>query len=357
MRRLLSYPFSLIWALIMSSRRNYYNSQGKKRRVKFNNPIICVGNLCLGGSGKTPHVEYLIRLLGNDFQLAVLSRGYRRITKGFLFADSSSSSETIGDESFLYYRKYSHIAVAVSEDRVEGLQKIFGKLPEIHAILLDDAYQHLSLKAGLNILLTDYYHLYPDDCVFPSGNLREPITAAKEADIIVVTKSPCIISPIDERVILNKLQPLQHQKVYFSYLRYGDLIPLTGIANTQVEEPKSVVIFTGIYNSYPLIAHLKEKYKDIQIYTCGDHHKFTKTDIEKVQYLLSRSISPHKAIITTEKDATRLLNPTIKDLVETLPIYYMPIAVDFHQKFKDDFNKQILDYVESYKGNSELHWE
>ncbi len=199
---------------------------------------------------------------------------------------------------------------------------------------MDDAYQHLSLKPGLSILLTDYYHLYPDDFVFPSGNLREPASAAKEADIIVITKSPPVISPIDERVILDKIKPLSHQKVYFSFLRYGNLIPLTKIARTQPEEPKSIVIFTGIYNSYPLITYLKEKYKDIQIYTCRDHHKFTLADIEKVKYLLNRSISPHKAIITTEKDATRLLDPSIKNEIQMLPIYYFPISVDFHQKYK-----------------------
>lgn len=349
MRRLLSFPISIIWALIMSTRRNFYNSNSEKRRVKFNKPVICVGNLCMGGSGKTPHIEYLIRLLGNDFQLAILSRGYNRSTKGFLFADSSSTSDTIGDEPLLYYKKYSHIAVSVCENRVEGLKKIWDKLPEIKAVLLDDAYQHLFLKPGLSILLTDYYHLYPDDFVFPSGNLRESANAAKEADIIVITKSPPVISPIDERVIIDKIKPLSHQKVYFSFLRYGDLIPLTGIARTQIEEPKSVVIFTGIYNSYPLITHLKEKYKDIQIYTCRDHHKFTIADIEKVKYMLNRSISPHKAIITTEKDASRLLDPSLKELIQMLPIYYVPIAVDFHQKYKEEFDNQIIEYVESYK--------
>ncbi|MDD4209108.1 MAG: tetraacyldisaccharide 4'-kinase [Bacteroidales bacterium] len=348
-RRLLSFPISVVWALIMSNRRNFYNSNSEKRRVKFNKPVISVGNLCMGGSGKTPHIEYLVRLLGGNYQLAVLSRGYGRFTKGFLFADSTSTSKTIGDEPLLYYKKYSHIAVSVCENRVEGLKTIWEKLPEIKAVLLDDAHQHLSLKPGLSILLTDYYHLYPDDFVFPSGNLREPASAAKEADIIVITKSPTVISPIDERVILDKIKPLAHQKVCFSFLRYGNLIPLTSVANTQMEEPKSVVVFTGIYNSYPLITHLKEKYKDIQIYTCRDHHKFTIADIEKVKYLLSRSISHHKAIITTEKDATRLLDPSLKDMIQMLPIYYIPIVVDFHQKYKEDFNNQILEYVESYK--------
>jgi tetraacyldisaccharide 4'-kinase len=345
MRRIFFFPISLIWSLFMTIRREFYNRNNKKRRVGFQKPIICIGNLCMGGSGKTPHTEYLIRLLSDKNQLAVLSRGYGRTTNGFLFADSLSSSSTIGDEPYLYYKKYPSVAVSVCEKRVEGVHKILEKLAEIDIILLDDAYQHLAIKAGLNILLTDYYHLYADDFVFPSGSLREPITAAKEADIIVVTKSPILISPLDERIIFDKLQPLPHQRIYFSYIRYGNLVPFTTLAKNQIEEPKSVVVFTGIYNSYPLVSYLKEKYKDIQIYTCKDNHKFTESDIDQIQYLLSRCISPYRAIITTEKDATRLLEPSIKEKVYNLPVYYIPIVVDFHPKYKDDFNREIREYV------------
>ena len=138
------------------------------------------------------------------------------------------------------------------------------------------------------------------------------------------------------------------QKVFFSFIRYGNLIPFTVVAGKQVEEPRSVVVFTGIHDSYPLISYLKERYKDIQVYTCKDHHRFTAKDIEYVQYLLNRCISPYKAIITTEKDASRLIDPSIKSLVQLLPIYYIPIVVDFHSKYKNDFNKIILDYVGSY---------
>ena len=345
MRRVIFFPISFFWSLFMTIRRGFYNRNNKKRRVGFEKPIICIGNLCMGGSGKTPHTEYIIRLLSDKYQLVVLSRGYGRTTKGFMFADSLSSSSTIGDEPYLYYKKYPSVAVSVCEKRVEGIKMIFNKLPEIDVVLLDDAYQHLELKAGLNILLTDYYHLYSDDYVFPSGNLRESPSAAKEADIIIITKSPLMISPLDERLIFDKLKPLPHQRIYFSYIRYGNLIPFTTLAKMQNEEPKSVVVFTGIYNSYPLISYLKEKYKDIQIYACSDHHKFTENDIDHIQYLLNRSISPNRAIITTEKDATRLLEPNIKEKVYNLPVYYVPIVVDFHAKYKDDFNTEILEYV------------
>lgn len=351
MRKVFFYPISMIWSLITSIRRKYYNQEGKKRRVVFQKPVICVGNLCMGGAGKTPHTEYLIRLLSNTFQVAVLSRGYGRVTKKFLFADSLSSSLTIGDEPFLYYKKYPSIAVSVCENRVHGIRTILEKLPEIEVVLLDDAYQHLLVKAGLNILLTDYYHLYADDYVFPSGNLRESTQAAKEADIIVVTKSPLIISPLEERIILDKIKPLPHQQLIFSYIRYCKLEPLTTLAKMQIEDPKSIVVVTGIHNSYPLIAYLREKYKDIQTYTCKDHHKYTASDINEIKRLLSRSISPHKAVITTEKDAVRFLEPHIKELVYDMPVYYMPIAVDVHSKYKCDFDKKILDYVESYRRN------
>ncbi len=349
MRKIFFYPISMLWSLFMTMRRSFYNHNKQQRRETFQKPIICVGNLCMGGSGKTPHVEYLIRLLSNKYQLAVLSRGYKRITKGFLFADSLSSSSTIGDEPYLYYKKYPSLAVAVSENRVEGVRKIYEKTPEIDIIVLDDAFQHLQLKAGLNILLTDYCSLYPNDYVFPSGNLRESVLAAKEADIIIVTKSPVVISPIDERLTLNKLNPLPHQQVFFSFIRYGNLVPFTTLAKMQIEEPKSVVVFTGIYNSYPLIQHLKEKYKDIQIYTCKDHHQYTQKDIMEIQHLLSRCISPLKAIVTTEKDAVRLLEDSIKELVFNMPVYYVPIVIDFHEKYKNAFNNKIEEYVESYQ--------
>ena len=158
--------------------------------------------------------------------------------------------------------------------------------------------------------------------------MRELPSAAKEADIIVVSKAPSMVTPLEEKVIIDKLNPLPYQKVYFSYIRYGDMVPLTAIANKQQEEPKSVVVFTGIHNSYPLIAHLKEKYKDIQIYTCTDHHEFTEKDIKNVRYLL--------------------MDKTIKDMIEDMPIYYIPIFVEFHAKYKCDFNQQIVDYVEKY---------
>ena len=357
MRKFFFLPVSIIWALIMSIRRSFFNGSKQKRRIKFSKPVICIGNLCMGGSGKTPHTEYLIRLLSNHFQLAVLNRGYGRTTKGFMFADSLSTNKTIGDEPYLYYRKYPNLAVAVCEKRVEGLKKIWQKLPEVEVALLDDAFQHLQLKAGLNILLTDYYHLYSDDFVFPSGNLRELPSAAKEADIIIVSKSPAMVTPLEERIILNKLNPLPEQKVYFSHIRYGDMIPLTPFASKQKEDPKSVVVFTGIHNSYPLISFLKEKYKDIQIYTCRDHHRFTKKDIDKVNYLLNRSISPYKAVITTEKDASRLMDKSIKDIIQDMPIYYIPIIVDFHSKYKCDFNQQIFNYVGKYKSNNELYYK
>ncbi|HOF16452.1 MAG TPA: tetraacyldisaccharide 4'-kinase [Bacteroidales bacterium] len=349
MRKIFFYPISMLWSLLMTIRRKFYNSNGGKRRVTFQKPIICVGNLCMGGSGKTPHTEYLIRLLSSKYQLAILSRGYKRKTNGFMFADSFSSSTSIGDEPYLYYKKYTSLAVAVSENRVEGVRKIYEKLPEVDVIVLDDAYQHLRLKAGLNILLTDYYNLYADDYVFPSGNLRESVAAAKEADIIIITKSPSVISPIDERITLDKLKPLPHQQVFFSFIRYGNLVPFTTLAKMQIEEPKSVVVFTGIYNPYPLIQYFKEKYKDIQIYTCRDHHQYTKKDMMELQYLLSRCISPHKTVITTEKDAVRLLEDSIKELAFSMPIHYIPIAVDFHEKYKENFDNKIKEYVESYQ--------
>jgi tetraacyldisaccharide 4'-kinase len=310
----------------------------------------------MGGSGKTPHIEYLIRLLEENHLIAsVLSRGYGRKTKGFRFVDSLSSSKEVGDEPLLLYKKYTSIPlpVAVCKDRVEGLNKIYEKLPETNVVLLDDAYQHLLLKPGISILLTDYYHSYMQDYIFPAGNLREGKSAAKDADIIIVTKSPRVIPTIEEQIILNKINPLPHQKVYFSYIEFGKTLPLTQKAKEiSFEDIRSAVAVCGIANPYPFLDYLKNSFTEKQQLVFSDHHQFTGKDIQKIYNCWDRSMQKNCAVLTTEKDAIRLLDGKLKKEVEMLPIFYVPIKVKFHRKYQEGFEEQILKYVSKNKERS-----
>jgi len=351
MLKFLLFPFAALWAIFMRIRRYFYNKGHRKTCEK---PAICVGNLCMGGSGKTPHVEYLINLLKkNQFNIAMLSRGYGRKTKGFRFVDASSSSKSVGDEPLLLYKKHVDISVAVCVNRVEGMNKILEQKPETDVILLDDAYQYMPLRAGLSILLSDYYNRYTEDFVVPAGNLREGRSATKDADIIIITKSPKTIPTIEERIILDKIHPLPHQKVYFSYMEFGNITPLTSKAEKlPIDSIKSIVSVCGIANPYPFLEYMNHRFQEKQQIVFSDHHRFTKKDIEKIDKYFSRSVQKNCAVITTEKDAMRLLDSEWKKEIETLPIFYIPIEVKFHHKYKEEFEEQILQYVRKNTKNS-----
>lgn len=345
MRRLLL-PVSFLWGCVMHLRRKYFNLKG---RISFDMPVICVGNLCMGGSGKTPHVEYLIRLLSKDRNVATLSRGYGRNTTGFLLADSRSTVHDIGDEPLSYYKKYPSVTVAVCEDRVAGVRNIMSILPETDVLILDDAYQHLAIKAGMNVLLTDYYSIYPKDAVVPAGYLREWPSAAAEADIIIVTKTPKVMTSMDEALLRDLIKPMEHQQLYFSYIEFGEMTPLTDVAaNIPVSTIKSVVTLTGIANPYPLMEHL-DSYFEKEHIICSDHHQFTVKDIDKVKQTLDRLLTHNKAVVTTEKDAMRLMSSDLMEYVKPLPLFYIPIEVRMHNRSKQAFDKQIIDYVEKNK--------
>ena len=349
MRNTLGVIVSLIWDILMRIRRRFYNREGGKHRVQFPLPVINVGNLTTGGTGKTPHIEYLIEMLRDTCSLAVISRGYGRSTKGFRFADHQSDSNNIGDEPLQIHTKYPLIPVAVDENRVEGIRRLRETLPETNVILMDDAYQYLSMKAGLNILLTEYNRLYPDDHVFPWGDLRESPVAAAEADAFVITKCPSVLSQLHERTIIRKIKAKPHQKIFFSYMKFLPIVPFNQAAKQQDFELKSVVLLTAIANPPPLISYLKAKYKEFQMLTFRDHHPFNKEDIRKARLYLNRSLSPYKAVIVTEKDAMRLYSQNLAPYLKKIPIYTLPIKVEFHQKYKEQFHQFILNYVSKNK--------
>ncbi len=321
---------------------------------RFNIPVISVGNLSFGGTGKTPHIEYLIRLLKKKYPVAALSRGYGRKTKGFILATENSSPCKIGDEPLQYKTKFKDsIEVAVDRRRRRGIKILYNKFPKLDVILLDDAFQHRWVKPGLSILLTDFHKLYCNDYPPPTGTLREFRRGSKRADIIIVTKTTSVLSPITRRRLTNIIKPKEHQTLYFSYIRYSALQSLL----TKETIPKSkkfstILLFSGIANSYPIQDRLRKKCNELIVMEFRDHHKYSIKDLSKIKNKFEDIYTKNKVIITTEKDAMRLSKPDLFKFVENLPIYYLPIEVKLHKDDTAEFDKQIIDYVRKNKRNN-----
>ena len=341
--RILLLPISLLYHIVLSIRHKLYDWHFLKS-LGFEYPIIGVGNLNLGGTGKTPTVEYLINILRPHYRVATLSRGYGRKTKGFQRADNQSTYETIGDEPLQYFRKFPDVQVAVDEDRLNGMrQLIWGKnTPDVY--LLDDAFQHRRIKAGYNLLLTDYQRLYCDDFLFPAGTLRDIKSAAKRADLIVVSKSPKALEETEKQRIIKKLNPKKHQIVFFSYLEYEPLQPLNEAAKRiSTENAESVLAFCGIANPEPFAEELKKHYKTVDFLQFADHHAYTENDAKTILKRFEKLGGEKKIIVTTEKDAARLTNSPYLCQFETTPLYDLPVTVRFHEEEK--FNEEIVNYV------------
>jgi len=346
MRRLLLLPFSWIYYLIIQGRHLLFDI-GLLPSKSYQIPTISIGNLSMGGSGKTPHTEYLIRLLSNDFKLAVLSRGYKRKTCGFVLADTDSEFKDIGDEPLQYLKKFGgKITLAVDEDRCHGVETLTKQVPDLELVLLDDAMQHRYITPGLSVLLTDYRNLYCDDMMFPSGSLRDVKNAAKRADIIIVTKTEKILSPIIRREIKKKLHPYSFQKLYFSYLKYKHPVSIfSGKEIVLKKRYSSIIMFSGVANSYPMKDHLRYYCRELISLDFPDHHEYRRRDVEEITRIYEDQFTNNKIVITTEKDAMRLVNSPYLRLLKDLPLYYLPIEVKLHGQDEAKFNKQILEYV------------
>ena len=341
--RILLLPIAFLYAIVLKIRHKLYDWHLLKSK-RFDQPLICVGNLSLGGTGKTPTVEYLIWLLKDDFRVATLSRGYGRKTKGFVLAEKSSSYADLGDEPLQYAMKFPNLQVAVDENRVEGVERLLENANPPEVVLLDDAFQHRRINAGLNILLTEYQHLYSNDFLFPAGTLRDVKSAARRADLIVVSKSPETLSEQERQQIIQKLKPTERQKVFFSYLEYASLQPLNAAAEqTDAEAADSVLLFCGIAHPKPLIDRLKSQFKQVEVVTFADHHAYTENDIKNILKRFETMHGRQKIIVTTEKDAARLTNSPYLCQLETMPLYDLPVGVRFHEESK--FNEEVLRYV------------
>lgn len=335
--RKILFPFSILYGEIVEIRNKAFE-KGILSSNSFLTPTIVVGNLNVGGTGKSPQIEYLIRLL-KGYSLAVLSRGYKRKSKGFQLADKSSTVSQIGDEPLQFYRKFKNIIVAVDTDRSNGIRQLekLNKPPDI--ILLDDAFQHRKVKGGLNILLTSFGDLYADDFVLPTGNLREKRKGAERANIIIVTKCPDDLTKNKQSEIILKLNIQPRQSVYFSTIEYhySVMSSKNEISISELNTYK-VLLVTGIANGDPLVNFLKEKNIDCKRLKFPDHHDFTELDKEKIMDTFDHIDSVKKILLTTEKDYVRSFSNHFNEF------YYIPIQTKILEK-EEEFNKQVLNYV------------
>lgn len=328
--RYLTLPLVPVYYVVTTLRNMLYET-GIKRSKSYDFPIICVGNLSTGGTGKTPMVEYLLRLLKSDYRLATLSRGYGRQTKGFLLGSEIATADTLGDEPFQFYTKFkSEVQIAVSENRQHGIALLRNLEPQPEVIVLDDAFQHRKVKAGLNILLSTYAQRYTEDWLLPAGNLRESKRGANRAQIIVITKCPSDIGLPEKDEIIKSINPKPGQQVFFSSISYADRLSSKN-ESLALNDVPSCTLVTGIANARPLLAYLKEKKLQFEHLEYKDHYHFTAADVKQ---LMQKSL-----IICTEKDYMRL--KAFPELADKL--YYLPIEVKLDRS--EEFNSLIAQFA------------
>jgi len=337
--RKIVFPFAILYGFVISI-RNFLFDRGILKSYSFDLPVIAVGNLSVGGTGKTPQIEYLIRLLSDNYKVATLSRGYKRQSEGFVLADKTSDALQLGDEPFQFYQKFATIQVAVDANRKNGIEQLLSQLNPPEIILLDDAFQHRKVKAGFYILLTSYGDLYCDDFMLPTGDLRESRSGAQRASIVIVTKCPSNLSLTEQNKIKKQLNLTPNQSLFFTFIAYDDVV-YSEKQTLRVEEIKSLdkIILAGIAKPESFFAHLKQENDECLTYP--DHHHFSESEIQEI-----KKKANHKIIVTTEKDYVRL-----KGSILSNQLYYLPIKSTFLSG-GDNFDKNILDYVGQSSRNS-----
>jgi tetraacyldisaccharide 4'-kinase len=336
--RKILFPFALLYGIITSI-RNFLFDKKVLPSYSFDIPVIAVGNLSVGGTGKTPQIEYLIRLLLPKYKIATLSRGYKRKSKGFVLADSTSNAEILGDEPFQFYKKFNNIHVAVDTDRKKGIEQLLTLAVKPEVILLDDAFQHRKVKAGFYILLTSYGDLYADDFMMPMGNLRESRNGAKRANIVIVTKCPATLSLDEQNKIRVQLKLDSNQELYFSFIDYDESV-YSENKTMKLNEIKNMdkLLIAGIAKPELFFRHLQQQKEACLTYP--DHHHFTENELLEI-----KNKSQNKIIITTEKDYVRLKDSILKE-----QLYYLPIRISFLSA-GDNFDKTIANYVGKSSGS------
>ena len=336
--RKILFPFSLLYGLITNVRNSAFDL-GILKSKAYEIPLIVVGNLSVGGTGKSPMIEYLISHLPASLKIAVLSRGYGRETKGFRLANDESTAKEIGDEPLQFYRKFKDLQVVVDEKRVNGLDNLFKLKPDIDLVLLDDAFQHRYVKAGCYILLTAYDNLYTSDFILPAGNLRESRKGAERAQIIIISKCPENLSREERTTIEEQIAPKLDQKLFFSRIKYDSRVfNNKGSASLKEFKHNKVVLVTGIANPSPIEKFLMKSHINFEHLKFGDHQPIEKEELQRIRKALNDLPNDQKIIITTEKDFVRSF------IDVDLPIYYLPIKTEIIDD-SETFNELIQEYV------------
>ena len=347
--QLLLIPFSLLYGLGVGL-RNFAYKYKLLKGVEFNIPLISVGNLTIGGAGKTPHIEYLIRLLKDYINIATLSRGYGRKTKGFLLVKPTNTAEEVGDEPLQFRRKYPDIMVSVSENRTFAIPQLLMEQSDLQAVLLDDAFQHRNIDPGLNILLTEYQYPYTKDFLLPSGRLREWPSAAQRADIIIVSKCPNQLSETERAAMVEELALLNYQKIFFSYYRY--LKPyyiFNRVYQAPLNPQLTVLLISAIARTEYLVEHLETQVDSVRVLQYEDHHYFTNYDISHLKRNFEQIDNPNKIILTTEKDAMRLELHKDYLTAHKLPVFVLPAEVAFHGTDGEGFNHTVQQFLLNFR--------
>jgi tetraacyldisaccharide 4'-kinase len=350
--RLLLFPFSLLYWLAVFLRNRLYDA-GIFKSAAFNLPVICIGNIAVGGTGKSPMVEYLVKQLKPHFSIATLSRGYKRKTRGYALANDHSTALEIGDEPMQFHLKYPEIAIAVGEDRLDAITQILHDKPGTEAVILDDAFQHRTVKAGLNIVLTDYNNLYTRDWYLPSGDLRDEKKSMKRADIIVVTKCNSDMPGEEKASLLEEINPAAAQQVFFTGIQYGQPYHLVSKSTRPVTPATEVLLVTGIANPAPLKSWLQDKSKTYYELRYNDHYIFTIDDLKDIMRRFNAIGNAEKMILTTEKDAVRMAKFGVQ--LQDIPIYAIPITMQFLFNGEAGFNQLIGTFIRDFSKRNALH--
>ena len=344
--RVLLLPFAILfWIVILI--RNWMYDQKMLKSTSFGLPIICVGNLSVGGTGKSPMVEYLVLHLKNRFRVATLSRGYKRKTRGYALANANTTAIDIGDEPMQFHRKFPGVPVAVGEDRIEAVTQLLFDKPDTEVVILDDAFQHRAINPGFNILLTEYSNLFTRDFFLPTGDLRDLRSSYKRARLIVVTKCPLHLEEKERQQIIREISPLDHQKVFFTAISYGLPYHITRHDLRQIDPATEVLLVTGIANPVPLKNYLEERIESYHLLQYNDHHIFSIDDWKEIRKKFDSIPSSNKLLLTTEKDAMRLLK--FSQEMDGMPFFVMPIEHRFLFQQESSFNDEVITFIENFK--------
>jgi tetraacyldisaccharide 4'-kinase len=344
--RILLLPFAIVYWLIILLRNFLYNNNILKSS-SFGLPVICVGNLSIGGTGKSPMVEFLVGCLKVRFKIATLSRGYKRKTTGYALANETTTALDIGDEPMLFHLKFPGVPVAVGEERLVAIPQLLHDKPDTEVIILDDAFQHRAINAGMNILLTDYSNLFTRDFYLPTGDLRDLKSSYKRADLIVVTKCKIDLSTDEAEKIRTEIRPLPHQQVFFSAIQYGQPYHITRFSPFDLNLKTEVLLVTGIANPLPLKKLLEEKSHAYYMMAFSDHYIFRIDDLKDIKKRFEKIDISNKIILTTEKDAMRLMK--FRAELEELPIYVIAIRHHFLFGGEKKFVATVAKFIEEFK--------